>query len=121
MPNALRRSPLSSVTKRSKSWWPRLRRLRLADLRAPIWGTIPNQTDSIAAGAITPLDISPFLTQGFAPVTFSAAPLPDGLTIVAATGIISGTPTTEEAPLVTAIASNDYGADETTFTWTITL
>ena len=122
MSHGLRRSVLNRASDRARAWWPNVRLIQRNFIAAnrPIWGTIPPQTDSILAGAIAPLDLSTFLNQGLAPLTFAAAPLPAGLSIDVNTGIVTGTPTTIETPLVTATATNDQGTDQTTFTWTIT-
>jgi len=54
-------------------------------------------------------------------LTFSATGLPDGLTIDAATGVISGIPECESAGryAVNVTVSDDLAEDTTSFTWTI--
>jgi hypothetical protein len=70
-------------------------------------------------GQSTQLPITANDTAG-GTLTYSATNLPAGLTIDAATGIISGTPTTAGASNVTVTATDSTGASGSTqFTWTI--
>ena len=55
------------------------------------------------------------------PRTYSAAALPTGGTIAAATGIVTGSVAASAWPLVTVTVTNDYGfVTSNTFTWTVT-
>jgi hypothetical protein len=53
------------------------------------------------------------------PLTYSATGLPPGLTLMASTGYVAGTPTTAGIYTVTARASDGVSTASQTFTWTI--
>jgi hypothetical protein len=55
------------------------------------------------------------------PVTYTAAPLPPGMTLAPSTGFISGTPTTAGSYAVRATASDGILMAEVTFTWTVAI
>jgi subtilase family serine protease len=58
--------------------------------------------------------------SGNSPLTYSATGLPAGLRINAATGAISGTPTTKQTAAVSVRATDGFAnAATTTFTWTV--
>jgi len=81
----------------------------------------PGPESDVVGTAIAPLSVVATDTEPGPSYTWSARGLPEGLSIGPATGIISGTPTTAEAPSVTVTATDNLGASgSVTFTWTIT-
>jgi 6-phosphogluconolactonase (cycloisomerase 2 family) len=86
---------------------------KIEDAVAP---TVTKPADQTATRghAISPLAIAATSTE-----TYEAAGLPAGLAINPATGVITGTPTTAEAPLVTIKVKGPGGEATTTFTWTV--
>jgi hypothetical protein len=92
--------------------------LKISLPAAPIVARPADRTTAI--GAPTTLSLIALDPDGGA-VTFSAASLPDGLSLDANTGVISGTPTTPGAIAVTVTVTDDEGATASTnFLWTIT-
>ena len=82
--------------------------------------TLANPGDRVATqGQATSLQLQGSDPQG-QPLTYSASGLPPGLTIMASTGFISGTPTTVGTYNVTATASDGQMSASQSFTWTIT-
>jgi len=90
-----------------------------------VWTTTPPTPLSInnpgaqtaTVGTATSLQLS--ATGGTSPYSFTAAGLPNGLTINAA-GLISGTPTSSGTYTVTATATDSVNATaSTSFTWTV--
>jgi Zn-dependent metalloprotease len=70
----------------------------------------------------TPASLTLAATGGTAPYTWTAAPLPAGLSVNASTGVISGTPTTAGTTTVTATASDSSNPKKTgsaQFSWTV--
>jgi hypothetical protein len=82
--------------------------------------TPANQTSKVNA-AITPLQVTASTNTSDKALTYSAVNLPTGLSIAAATGLISGTPTATGAFSATVTATDAYGDTATSaqFTWTI--
>ncbi|GAB2958053.1 hypothetical protein GCM10027184_01220 [Saccharothrix stipae] len=75
-----------------------------------------NQTGAVG----TPTSLQLKASGGTPPYTWSAIGLPPGLTLAAATGLISGTPTTAGTYTVTATATDSAGKSAgTTFTWIV--
>ena len=73
-----------------------------------------------AVGTAASLQISASDTAG-GTLTYSAAGLPDGLSISASTGLISGTTTTVATSTVTVTATDSTGpSGSASFTWTVT-
>jgi sugar lactone lactonase YvrE len=83
-------------------------------------GVAPIITNSplTAAGTVgTPFSFT--ITATGSPTSYAASPLPAGLSIVAATGVITGTPTTAGTMAVTLGATNATGSTTATLTITI--
>jgi hypothetical protein len=83
----------------------------------------PPPTATVVSAQATPtsqtVSLQLVATGGSAPLTWSGANLPDGLTI-ASDGLISGTPTRTGTYTVTASVVDAFGLRDTlTFTWTV--
>ena len=81
--------------------------------------TVPVDQTYTMNTAITDLTLDP-ATGGTGTVTYTLAPLPDGLTFTAGTRVLSGTPTAMETVTATYIAMDTNGASQST-TFTITV
>ena len=85
----------------------------------PVWNTIPDQL--FTASSSVSFDVSGYIAEGEAPITFTATGLPTGLTISTA-GVISGTTgTAETTDTITVTASNGGGSAQTTFDVTVSI
>lgn len=85
--------------------------------------TAPRITGPLAASGIQGQALTPpiqIVATGTLPITFSAAPLPPGLTLNTSTGVISGTPTQTGATDVLITATNQAGTGLQTMTLTVT-
>lgn len=69
----------------------------------------PANVDNVLGTAITPVHLNASTNTTDKHLTYSAANLPNGLAIDAATGVVSGSPTATGGSLVTVKAANDYG------------
>ena len=78
-------------------------------------------TASLSNGTAEAAYSTTLLAEGTAPITWSVTNgfLPEGLSLDAGTGVISGTPTAEGGSTFTVEAANDYGSDSREFTLSI--
>lgn len=77
-------------------------------------------TTSLPDGEVGTAYSQTLTATGDTPITWSVSgTLPAGLSLDAATGIISGTPTTEKTSTFTVTATNDSGSDSKEYTLTI--
>ncbi len=78
-------------------------------------------TTSLPNGTAEAAYSTTLLAEGTAPITWSVTngSLPEGLSLDASTGVISGTPTAEGGSTFTVEAANDYGSDSREFTLSI--
>lgn len=78
-------------------------------------------TASLPNGTAEAAYSTTLLAEGTAPITWSVTNgfLPEGLSLDAGTGVISGTPTAEGGSTFTVEAANDYGSDSREFTLNI--
>lgn len=78
-------------------------------------------TASLPSGTVGTEYSTTLAAEGTAPITWSVSSgsLPEGLSLDAGTGVISGTPTAEGESTFTVEAANDYGSDSREFTLTI--
>ncbi|MCX6953921.1 MAG: putative Ig domain-containing protein, partial [Verrucomicrobia bacterium] len=83
-------------------------------------GVAPIITNSpLTAGATVGTQFSLTITASGSPTSYAASPLPAGLSIVAATGAITGTPTTAGTTAVLLGATNATGTGNATLTITV--
>jgi hypothetical protein len=83
-------------------------------------GTAPIITNSpLTAAGTTGVAFSYTITASGSPTSYSATPLPAGLSIVALTGVITGTPTTVGTTSVLLGATNGSGTGNATLTITV--
>jgi PKD repeat protein len=83
---------------------------------APVFAT---STPTAAGTAGSPFSYAITAATSGLTTTYTAAPLPPGLTIVAATGVITGTPTTAGTTVVNLTAQNAAGISSATLTVTV--
>ena len=78
-------------------------------------------TTSLTNGTAEAAYSTTLLADGTAPITWSVTggSLPEGLSLDASTGMISGTPTAEGGSTFIVEAANDYGSDSREFTLSI--
>ena len=78
-------------------------------------------TSSLSNGTVGIGYSTTLAAEGTAPITWSVTNgfLPEGLSLDAGTGVISGTPTAEGGSTFTVEAANDYGSDSREFTLSI--
>ena len=78
-------------------------------------------TTSLPNGTAEAAYSTTLLAEGTAPITWSVTggSLPEGLSLDASTGVISGTPTAEGGSTFIVEAANDYGSDSREFTLSI--
>ena len=78
-------------------------------------------TTSLSNGTAEAAYSTTLLADGTAPITWSvtSGSLPEGLSLDAGTGMISGTPTAEGGSTFIVEAANDYGSDSREFTLSI--
>ena len=78
-------------------------------------------TASLSNGTAEAVYSTTLLAEGTAPITWSVTggSLPEGLSLDASTGMISGTPTAEGVSTFTVTAANAYGSDSREFTLNI--
>ena len=93
----------------------------LCSVRAPVFTVSVSNPGAQTSTAGKPVGLPIHATDsGGATLTYAAAGLPTGLTIDAANGIISGTPTAPGTFTVTVSAADQFtNSGRTTFTWTV--
>jgi hypothetical protein len=82
-------------------------------------GVAPVVTSPLTAGGTVGTAFGYTITATNSPTSYTASPLPAGLSIVAATGVITGTPTTVGTTNVLLGATNAFGTDNATLVITV--
>ncbi len=82
----------------------------------PTLASIANQSTDLPASITLPIEAS---DPNGDPLTFTATGLPTGLSLDAATGVISGTPTRTGIYTVGVVASDGVNSASTGFVWTV--
>ena len=83
--------------------------------------TNPGDQSDVSGSAITTVPVVASDTSSTATLTYSATGLPNGLSIDAGSGIITGTPTTAGTyPVTITVADNAGFSAQASLTWTIT-
>lgn len=72
------------------------------------WQTVPNQ--ALTVGQAFSLSLASYAPTGTLTYSIASGSLPAGVTLTAATGLVSGTPTTASAPVVTFNSDDGVGA-----------
>ena len=93
----------------------------LCSVRAPVYTVAVTSPGTQHSFAGTPVSLAVHgADSGGAALNYTAVGLPAGLAINAATGVISGTPTTPQTSTVTVAAGDQFtNAGSTTFVWAI--
>jgi subtilase family serine protease len=93
----------------------------LCKVRAPIFTVTVANPGAQTSTAGKPVALAIHATDsGSAPLAFTASGLPSGLTVNAANGVISGTPTSPGTFTVTVSAADQFAnSNRTTFGWTV--
>jgi len=87
---------------------------------APVLPPAPAITSLLTQGGTVGTGLSYTITGSNTPTTFAASPLPNGLTLDTATGVITGTPTTSGTVDTTISATNAGGTGSATLVFTLT-
>jgi Putative Ig domain len=83
----------------------------------PTLANLPIRSDRV--GASVSVNFNQYVTAGDPPLTWTFTNLPTGLNGNVNTGVVTGTPLTVSAPVVTVAVANSHGSDSDTFLWQI--